>query len=349
MTRAGIVGVSGYGGGELARLLLAHPGVDLAYVTSETYQGKPLSAALPGIGRRGADLVCKHFSEEAAIDQCDVVFLAQENGFAMHIAGALLEAGKKVIDLSADFRLKDVQSYQQWYRLEHTAPALLEKAAYGLPELYKNQIAGAQLVSNPGCYPTSAILALAPLLSPRLIDPGTIVINSLSGVSGAGRSKHTLQYHFPELNESVSAYGVAGAHRHTPEIEQALSDVAGEKVMISFTPHLIPITRGILTTAVADLAGGQKLEELRAMFVKFYADAPFVVVMEPGQFPATKQTQGTNYVYIGLAVDNRTNRVTVISAEDNLVKGAAGQAIQNMNLMCGFEETTGLEMGAVWP
>lgn len=349
MIRAGIVGVSGYGGGELARLLLAHPEVELVYVTSDTYQGKPLSAALPGIGKRGGSLVCKHFSEESAIESCDVIFLAQENGFAMHIAGALLDAGKKVIDLSADFRLKDVQAYQQWYRLEHTAPALLDKAAYGLPELYKKEIAGAQLVANPGCYPTSAILALVPLLKGAVINPSSIVINSLSGVSGAGRSKHTLQYHFPELNESVSAYGVAGAHRHTPEIEQALSGVAGEKVTVSFTPHLIPITRGILTTAIAELAGDVKLDELHTLFEKFYADAPFVVVLEPGQFPVTKQTLGTNYVYIGLAIDNRTNRVTVISAEDNLVKGAAGQAIQNMNLMCGIEETAGLEMGAMWP
>ncbi|HEX5324768.1 MAG TPA: N-acetyl-gamma-glutamyl-phosphate reductase [Capsulimonadaceae bacterium] len=348
MVRAGIVGVSGYGGGELARLLLAHPEVELTYITSETYQGKPLSAALPGIGRKG-DLVCKHFSEEGAIDNCDVVFLAAENGFAMHIAAGLVDAGKKVIDLSADFRLKDLQAYQQWYRLEHTAAGLLEKAVYGLPELYKKEIKSAQLVANPGCYPTAAILALAPLLDSKAVRPDTIVINSLSGVSGAGRSKHTLQYHFPELNESASAYGVAGAHRHTPEIEQALSQVAGEKVTVSFTPHLIPITRGILTTAIAELSGEAKLDDLRKRFVEFYTDAPFVIVVEPGQFPVTKQTFGTNYVYIGLAVDPRTNRVTVISAEDNLVKGAAGQAIQNMNLMCGFEETAGLEMGAVWP
>lgn len=348
MVKAGIIGVSGYGGGELARLLFSHPKVEVTYVTSETYQGKPLSAALPGIGKKG-DLICKHFAEEAAIDLCEVVFLAQENGFAMHIAGGLLEAGKKVIDLSADFRLKDIQAYQHWYRLEHTAPALLEKAAYGLPELYKKEIKGAQLVANPGCYPTSAILALAPLLPPRLIDPATIVINSLSGVSGAGRSKQTLQYHFPELNESVSAYGVAGTHRHTPEIEQALSEIAGEKITVSFTPHLIPITRGILTTAIANLAGDIKPEELHARFAEFYQDAPFVIVMDLGQFPVTKQAFGTNYVYIGLAVDSRTNRLTVISAEDNLVKGAAGQAIQNMNLMCGFPETTGLDMGAVWP
>jgi N-acetyl-gamma-glutamyl-phosphate reductase len=348
MLRAGIVGVSGYGGGELARLLLSHHQVELTYITSETYEGKPLSAALPGIGRKG-DLVCKHFSEEAVSDQCDVVFLAQENGFAMHVAGGLLETGKKVIDLSADFRLKDLQAYQNWYRLEHTAPSLLEQAVYGLPELHKKEIKKAQLVANPGCYPTSAILALAPLLSSKAIQPQTIVINSLSGVSGAGRSKHNLQYHFPELNESASAYGVAGAHRHTPEIEQGLSHVAGQKVTVSFTPHLIPITRGILTTAIADLAGQTKLDQLHGLFVKFYEDAPFVIMMEPGQFPVTKQTFGTNYVYIGLAIDQRTNRVTVISAEDNLVKGAAGQAIQNMNLMCGFKETEGLTMGAIWP
>src|SRR5579883_2580047 len=285
MVRAGIIGVSGYGGGELARLLLSHPKVELTYVTSETYLDKPLPAALPGIGK--TNLVCKHFTEEAAVDQCDVIFLAQENGFAMHVVGALLNAGKKVIDLSADFRLKDMQAYQQWYRLEHTAVDLLPDAAYGLPELYKAEIKKANLVANPGCYPTAAILALAPLLNSRLVKPESIVINSLSGVSGAGRSKHTLQYHFPELNESVSAYGVAGAHRHTPEIEQALSQVAGERVTVSFTPHLIPITRGILTTAIAELAGETKLDELHRQFSKFYADAPFVIILEPGQFPVT--------------------------------------------------------------
>ena len=345
--KVGIIGVSGYGGGELARLLLPHPDVELVYVTSGTYAGRPLSAALPGMAGR-TDLICEPFDPAAAAGRCDFLFLAGESGLAMKIASPLLEAGKKIVDLSADFRLKDIAVYREYYKAEHTAPHLLEKAVYGLPELYKAQIRDARLLANPGCYVTSAILALAPVLGH--IDLRSMIVDSMSGVSGAGRSKFGLDYHFSEVNESARPYGVGGTHRHTPEIEQALGWEARQPVTLSFTPHLIPITRGILTTAYANLASSAVgPEALHERYRRFYADAPFVNVLDLGQFPATKHVFGTNYCHIGLGVDTRTNRVIVTSVIDNLVKGAAGQAVQNMNLMCGFAETAGLTMAAVWP
>lgn len=343
--------MTGYGGGELARLLAAHPQVQVTYVTSSTYAGKPLHAALPGL--RGTGLVCEVFDAETCAGQCDVVFLAGEAGLAMRAAPALLNTGKKVVDLSADFRLKSASEYAAWYGKPHTAPQLLQEAVYGLPEIGKEAVAGARLIANPGCYPTSAILALAPLLSQGLIDTQTLIVDSMSGVSGAGRSKFGPDTHFAEINESARAYGVGGTHRHTPEIEQALTQVnGGAGVTLTFTPHLVPLTRGILTTAYASLAepGAQDmLAKLHALYTQFYQDAPFVFVLDAGQFPATKHVQGTNNCHLGLAVDRRTNRVVVVSAIDNLGKGAAGQAIQNMNLMLGLPETTALTGGAVWP
>lgn len=346
MVKVGIVGVSGYGGGELARLLSQHPNVKLSYVTSSTYAGKPLGDALPGFaGLRG--LTCVVYDAQDAIKTCDVIFLAGENGMAMKSAGVLLDAGKKVIDLSADFRLQDSAAYPVWYKLEHSTPDLLKRAVYGLPELHREQIKKASLVANPGCFPTSAILAIAPVLAKGRIDPSTLIVDSLSGVSGGGRSKFGLDFHFSEVNESVKPYSVGGKHRHTPEIEQELSLVAGQEVRITFTPHLIPVTRGILTTVYATLKGGGA--GLLALYKDYYEKEPFVVVLDEGRMPATKHVTGSNYCHIGVAVDTRTNRVIVVSAEDNLVKGMAGQAVQNMNLICGLPETAGLTMTALWP
>ena len=349
--KVGIVGVSGYGGGELARLLTQHPGVELTYVTSGTYAGKPLSAALPGINRQ-ISLSCEKFDPAVAAEKCDVVFLAGEAGMAMRAAPLLLEAGKKIVDLSADFRLKDPAVYKEWYKAEHTAPQLLDEAVYGLPELNRGSIKTATLVANPGCHVTAAVLALLPILDH--IDLNSIVIDSLSGVSGAGRSKFGLDYHFAELNESMRPYGVGGVHRHTPEIEQALGWRTEQPVVVTFTPHLVPITRGILTTVYATLTSGPAEPDTMDWlhmhtYFGYYHDEPFVTVLQPGQFPATKHVTGTNFCHIGLAVDRRTNRVIIVSAIDNLVKGAAGQAIQNMNLMCGFDETAGLTGSALWP
>ncbi len=349
--RAGIVGVSGYGGGELARLLLAHPHAALTYVTSGTYAGRPLRAALPGASP--SDLVCEEFDPAACADGCDLVFLAGEAGLAMKVAPLLLEAGKKVVDLSADFRLKDPAVYKEWYKAEHTAPHLLKEAVYGLPEVTKKStIQKACLLANPGCHVTAAVLGLAPLLNMEIVEAKSLIVDSYSGVSGAGRSKFGLDYHFSEVNESMRPYGVGGVHRHTPEIEQALSWLGGEDALVTLTPHLAPITRGILTTAYATPRQGTPAEMLNSLHARYrgwYKDAPFVTVLDPGQFPATKHVYGTNFCHIGLAVDRRTNRVIVVSAIDNLVKGAAGQAVQNMNLMCGFDETAGLTMSAVWP
>lgn len=345
-TKIGIVGVSGYGGGELFRLLLTHPNVELTYATSETYAGQPLQAALPGVAP-SVKLVCESFTPEACAEKCEFVFLAGEPGLAMRVAPALLAAGIKIVDLSADFRLEDPDAYARWYKSEHTAPYLLDEAVYGLPELNKIAIETARLVANPGCHVTAAVLALAPLLSAGMIAPETIIIDSLSGVSGAGRSKFGLEYHFAEINESMKPYGVGGVHRHIPEIEQTLSFVAESPVTVTFTPHLVPVTRGILSTSYASTEETE--DDLRLAFKEFYTDAPFVSLFPTGQFPATKPVFGTNYCHVGLALDERTSRVVVISAIDNLVKGAAGQAVQNMNLMCGFPETAGLTMSAVWP
>lgn len=346
MIEVGIVGASGYGGGELLRILLRHPNVKVKAAVSETYAGKPLHASFPGLAKT-TDLAFEPYGDGSHVAQCDVVFLAQENGKAMQTAPHLLEAGCKIVDLSADFRFRNVATYEQWYG-PHSAPQWNAEAVYGLPELFRESIKKAQVVGNPGCNATAAILALAPLLVNRLVDPASLIVDVKTGVSGAGRSKFGPDYHFPEMNESVSAYKVAGTHRHTPEIEMALSALTGQEIQLSFTPHLIPMTRGILATAYANLTGKQTKAELMEHYKQFYADAPFVFVNTEA-LPATKHTMGTNFCHLGLGVDSRLNRVTVFSAIDNMGKGAAGQAVQNMNLICGFEETAGLDFGGIWP
>ncbi len=346
MLKVAIVGASGYGGGELLRLLAAHPNARVSVAVSETYAGQPVSAAFPGLAKRSS-LVFSRYGDGAEVAACDVVFLAQDNGKAMHLVPKLLEAGCKIVDLSADFRLKDTAEYETWYKTLHAAAEVNTEAVYGIPELHREAIQKARLVGNPGCFPTASLLALAPLLVNRLVRPDSLLIDAKSGVSGAGRSKWTQEYHFPELNESLSAYKVAGSHRHTAEIEQEASALAGQKILLTFTPHLIPMTRGILATCYATLTEKGTREDLLKMYSAFYADAPFVVVRE--DLPATKQTLGSNMCHIGLGVDARLNRVTIVAVIDNLGKGMAGQAIQNMNLMAGFEETAGLEAGGFWP
>jgi len=344
----GIGGASGYAGGELVRLLLQHPDVRITYLSSHTFAGKSMSAAFPGFAAHPLPPL-EEFDIQRAAQKTDILFLAGETGFAMQVAKPLLEAGVRVIDLSADFRLRDPAVYTKWYRSQPAAIDLLDEAVYGLPELVAHsRLREAKLVANPGCYPTSAALALAPVLAQGWAEADSLIIDAKSGVSGAGRSKFGLDYHFAELNESMRAYGVP-THRHTPEIEQVLSEITGARIQLTFTPHLIPITRGILCTAYARLVRPFSAQELTLHYRRFYQDKTFVVVREPGDFPSTKHVLGTNYCHLSLVVDERTQRLVVTSVIDNLVKGAAGQAVQNMNLMLGLVESRGLEMPPVFP
>ncbi len=342
---AAVVGASGYAGGELLRLLLQHPRFELKIATSQTYAGKPVSAAWPGL----AGFTKLQFTPlNEAIKGCQAVFLAQENGKAMHMAQELLEAGCKVVDLSADFRFRSAELYETWYSA-HSTPSLAQSAVYGLPELFAKAIGRASLVGNPGCYPTASILALAPLLMAKAVSPENLIIDAKSGVSGAGRAKFGLDYHYPEVEGSVSAYKIAGTHRHTPEIETVLAEAADMPgLQVSFTPHLMPMTRGILATCYACLNRDYSRTELIEVYQNAYANCPFVTICTD-HLPATKHTLGSNACHIGFAADSRTRRITVVSAIDNLTKGAAGQAVQNMNIMFGLPETTGLQIGGLWP
>ena len=345
--RVSIVGAPGYGGGEALRLLFRHPLIELAALVSKTFAGQPVWRLFPGFPDR--ERLFQPFDRERIVQESDVVFIAQESGFAMKHAPFFLESGRKVIDFSADFRLRDISAYQTWYGREHTSPHLVEQAVFGLPELFRKELKYASLVANPGCYPTATALALTPLLERQLINPESIVIDAKSGVSGAGRAKTTPEYHFAEVNESVRAYSIAGAHRHTPEIEQILGRANGSPLIVSFTPHLIPVTRGILSTCYAVLKGEETAVSLRSVYAERYRNERFVTVYPEGELPATKGVYGSNQCHIGLGVDRRTRRVTVVSAIDNLIKGAAGQAVQSMNIMMGFPEETGLDFPGIWP
>jgi N-acetyl-gamma-glutamyl-phosphate reductase len=337
--KVGIINVTGYAGVELARILYQHPEVELASVTGRSAAGQSLSEVFPHLA--GIDLAIK-----AELGDVELAFAAMPHKESAKEIMPLLKKGVKVVDISADFRLKDASEYQRWYGFSHPAPQLLKEAAYGLPELHRAEISSAKLVANPGCYPTGAILALAPAVKAGLTS-ADIVIDSKSGVSGAGRTL-SLTTHFAEANEDVSAYALEG-HRHLPEIAQELKALnQGKPLSVTFVPHLIPMTRGILTTTYATLASGKKgIEEIRKLYRDFYKDAPFVRVADSP--PHTKQTLGSNLCLVYPTVDPRTGKLVVISAIDNLVKGAAGQAVQNMNLMLGLPETTGLEALAIYP
>jgi N-acetyl-gamma-glutamyl-phosphate reductase len=341
--KVGIINVTGYTGVELARLLYQHPGVELTSVTGRSAAGKKLGEVFPHLTNIALTI-------EAELGEVDLVFSAMPHQESAREVIPLLERGIKVVDISADFRLKDAEEYLRWYGFTHPAPQLLKQAVYGLTELYRSQVASAQLVANPGCYPTGAILALAPVVKEGLVEPD-VIIDSKSGVSGAGRTL-SLQTHYSEANEDVTAYALDG-HRHLPEIVQELKLLnPGWSPSVTFVPHLIPMTRGILTTGYAILASGKisgkkAKEELRQLYLEFYANEPFVKVAEA--LPHTKHTWGNNLCLIYPTLDQRTGRFIVISCIDNLVKGAAGQAIQNMNLMLGMTETMGLEALAVYP
>lgn len=339
MVRVAIVGATGYVGMEVVRLLNSHPGAQISCVVSNSYAGKPYSAVYPSL--RGCfDMVCDTLDAELISEKADIVLLALPHGISGDLVPRLLANGKKVIDHSADFRFRDLNTYNSAYKNEHPAPLLLSEAVYGLPEIYREKIKNARLVGDPGCYPTCSILAIAPMLKNRLSKTKGITICASSGITGAGR-KAELPYSFCEADESYRAYGVTG-HRHTPEIEQELSLLAGESVVVSFVPHLIPMKRGMLATVHMDLACDITLETLHSIYADAYKDEHFVRVLPLGQFPDTRSVAGSNYVDIGIHLDARTNRAIVIAALDNLGKGSSGQAIQAMNLMCGLPEAAGL-------
>ena len=348
--KVGIVGASGYSGEELVRLLLSHPHVELAAVTSRQYAGQTVAQIFPKFGHlpRAKDLKFTEPDAKSLAKVAKLIFLALPHGVAAEFAVPLLKLGCKVIDLSADFRLKSADVYKDFYAHDHPAPELLAQAVYGLPEVYRDKIKTASLIASPGCYPTSILLPLMPLLKAGLIKANGIIADSMSGVSGAGR-KAELDYLFVECNESVRPYGVP-KHRHLSEIEEQLSLAAGATVTIQFTPHLIPVNRGILTTLY--LAPEKHFTNAAEMFTltgqitecyqKAYAHEPFVRLLEGKALPDTKNVVGTNVCEIAWRLDPRTGRLIVMSAEDNLVKGASGQAVQSMNILCGFPETAGL-------
>ena len=341
-----IVGSSGYTGGELMRILLNHSKVNVTAVTSEKSAGKPIASIFPHLAGLST-LVCEPLDPDTIAKKADFVFLALPHVMAQEAAFRFHLLGKKVVDLSADYRLSDPSVYATWYETTHQYPELLKQAVYGLPELHREKIKKASLIANPGCYPTSALLGLAPLMQKGKIDLGSIIIDSKSGVSGAGRSP-SLAHHYPEVNEGFMAYKV-GTHRHMPEIEQELSALAGKQITVSFTPHLVPLNRGILTTIYANQKSPVDTEQLHALYRDFYKDEPFVRLLPVGQFPNVRNVRGSNFCDIGVYADPRTGRAVVVTAIDNLVKGASGQAIQNMNLMMGFNEAEGLRFAGLFP
>lgn len=351
MIKVGIIGATGYAGNELVRLLMGHKEVEIKWYGSRSYIDKKYADVYQNMFQI-VDDVCMDDNMEELASQVDVIFTATPQGF---LAGVLTEeilSKTKIIDLSADYRIKDVSVYEEWYKIEHKSPQFIEEAVYGLCEVNREKVKRARLVANPGCYTTCSILTAYPLVKEGLIDPNTLVIDAKSGTSGAGRGAK-LPNLFCEVNENMKAYGVA-SHRHTPEIEEQLGYAAGKEVVINFTPHLVPMNRGILATEYATLmkkADGSlpTYEEVKAVYDKYYTNEKFVRVLDKDQCPETKWVEGSNYVDIGFKIDERTGRIIMMGALDNLVKGAAGQAVQNMNLLFGFDEAEGLNLVPMFP
>ncbi len=338
MIRAGIVGSTGYAGAELVRLLVGHPDAALTVLTSRQFADQRFDAVYPAMAGV-VDNTCEALSLEHLIEKCDVVFTALPHKIPMDIVPDLVEHNIKVVDLSADFRFRDAALYEAFYQ-RHTAKNLLDRAVYGLSEVYREAIQDTELVGNPGCYPTSTLLPLVPLLKKDMLDSDTIVVDSKSGVSGAGRSL-SMGSHYSEVNESFKAYKVA-VHRHNPEIDAILTRESGVQVSVTFVPHLVPMTRGMFTTIYATPRKSLSLEAIRSCLESYYEGRPFVRVVGPEGLPDTRNVRGTNFCDIGFTVDEPRRRVILTSAIDNLVKGAAGQAVQNMNIMFGLDESAGL-------
>ena len=346
MVRAGIIGSTGYAGSELVRLLLGHKDVEIVWYGSRSYIDKKYAEVYRNMFEI-VDAVCMDDNMEELAERVDVIFTATPQGLCASLVNEEILSKVKIIDLSADFRLKDVKVYEEWYKLEHKAPQYLDEAVYGLCEVNREAVKKARIVANPGCYTTCSILTTRPLVAEGLIDPNTLIIDAKSGTSGAGRGAK-LPNLFCEVNENMKAYGVA-THRHTPEIEEQLSIAFGQPVTINFTPHLVPMNRGILVTAYASLKPGTTAEQVRKVYKDYYDKETFVRVLEDGECPETKWVEGSNYVDINFKIDPRTGRIIMMGALDNLVKGAAGQAVQNMNLLFGFNEDEGLRQVQMFP
>ena len=346
MIKAGIIGATGYAGAELVRLLLGHKEVEIKWYGSRSYVDQAYASVYQNMFQL-VDEKCLDDNMEAMADQVDVIFTATPQGLCASLVNENILNKVKIIDLSADFRIKDVNVYEKWYGIEHKAPQYIEEAVYGLCEVNREKIKQARIIANPGCYPTCSFLSIYPCVKEGLIDPNTIIIDAKSGTSGAGRGAKVANL-FCEVNENMKAYGVA-THRHTPEIEEQLGYASGKEVVINFTPHLVPMNRGILATEYAKLTKDVTWEEVKAVYDKYYANEKFVRVLEKDVYPETKWVEGSNYVDIGFKIDPRTNRIIMMGAIDNLVKGAAGQAVQNMNLIFGLPESEGLDLVPMFP
>ena len=346
MIKVGIIGATGYAGSELVRILLGHKDVEIKWYGSRSYIDKKYASIYQNFFQL-VDANCMDDNMAVLADQVDVIFTATPQGLCASLVNEEILSKVKIIDLSADFRIKDVKVYEEWYKLEHKSPQFIEEAVYGLCEINREDVKKARLVANPGCYTTCSILTCYPLVKEGIIDPNTIIVDAKSGTSGAGRGAKVDNL-FCEVNENMKAYGVA-THRHTPEIEEQLGYACGEKITINFTPHLVPMNRGILATAYASLKKDVTYEEVKAIYDKYYADEKFVRVLEKDVCPQTKWVEGSNYVDVNFKIDPRTNRIIMMGAIDNLVKGAAGQAVQNMNLMFGLKESEGLELVPMFP
>ena len=346
MIKVGIIGATGYAGGELVRILRNHREAEIVWYGSRSYIEKPYADVYQNMFQIVEDTCLDDNMKELA-DQVDVIFTATPQGFCASMVTEDILKKTKIIDLSADYRIKDVHTYEAWYKIEHKSPQFLEEAVYGLCEINREKIKGARLIANPGCYPTCTTLSIYPMLKEGLIDPSTIIVDAKSGTSGAGRGAKVDNF-FCEVNESIKAYGVAN-HRHTPEIEEQLGYAAGEPVLINFTPHLVPMNRGILITAYASLKKEATYEQVKAAYDKYYDSEKFVRVLKKDVCPQTRWVKGSNYVDVNFKLDPRTNRIIMMGAMDNLMKGAAGQAVQNMNLMFGFAEDEGLKSVPMFP
>ena len=346
MIKAGIIGATGYAGGELVRILSGHPDVEIVWYGSRSYIDQKYADVYRNMFRI-VDAACMDDNMEELAEEADVIFTATPQGFCASVISEEILSKTKIVDLSADFRIKDVKTYEKWYGIEHKSPQFIEEAVYGLCEVNREDVKSARLVANPGCYTTCSILTAYPLSKEGLIDMNTLIVDAKSGTSGAGRGAKVPNL-FCEVNENMKAYGVT-THRHTPEIEEQLSYASGEPVMINFTPHLVPMNRGILATEYASLKEKVTAEEVMAIYQKYYGNEYFIRLLGPGACPETKWVEGSNFVDIGFQIDERTNRIVMMGAIDNLVKGAAGQAVQNMNLMFGLPEQEGLKLVPLFP